>query len=215
MRNYRKFSSNINHDSISDYGIILDLDETLIKSKKFNMDIDEIIISNLLLKKRIFEIKLVDCVTPRGKGVIEYMKVLKRPGLDEFLEWCHNYFRVVIVNSAGKERYVEAIVDKIFHKDKHPYLVYHYDQCNMDKGYAIKSIKSLYKANPELENIVPMNKMFALDDNDYTYEENPKNGILIKKYKPFKNLDNINEDDGEFERVKEYVISFKNKNSIY
>lgn len=214
-KNYRKFPLNVNYESQSEYGIILDLDETLIKSKKYGLNVEDKIISDLLLSGRMFEIKLIDCVGPKGRGNIEYMKVLKRPGLDSFINWCINYFRIVIVYSAGQERYVESIVDKIFPINKHPYIVYHYDNCNVDKGYVNKPIKEMYIDNPELEDIVPMKRMFALDDNDYTYEENEKNGLLIGKFKPFKNLSNINDDDGELERIKKHILKYKNKKSIY
>lgn len=214
QRNYRKFEKNVNYKSISNYGIVLDLDETLIKSKKFKVKVDDDVILGWLMSSRMFEIKLVDCTTPKGEGDIYYMKVLKRYGLDEFLDWCHKYFRVVIVYSAGKERYVEAIVDGIFKYDKHPYLVYHRDNCSVGStGDTLKPLVDMYAENPELNDIVPIQRMFCLDDNDYTYENNPHNGILIPKFSPFKKLSEV--DDNELFKVITYVESFRYKDSIY
>lgn len=214
MRNYRKFLKNVNYNSISDYGIVLDLDETLIRSKKYKIKVSDDLVLSWLMSGRMFEIKLIDCVTPKGTGVIEYMKVIKRHNLDWFLNWCYDYFRVVIVYSAGKERYVESIVDGIFRYDRHPYIVYHRDNCYEDSnGNTLKPLEKMYKHNPELSDIVPIERMFCLDDNDYTYGDNPQNGILIDKFSPFKDLSKL--DDDELVRVKKYIESFKNKRSIY
>jgi TFIIF-interacting CTD phosphatase-like protein len=213
MKRYRKFHKNINHDSITEFGIVLDLDETLIKAENFKIPLSFDIHDKLVYEERIFTIKLIDCASPKGMGKIEYHKIIKRYNLDKFIRECNRIFRVVIVWSAGMERYVESIVDKIFPLDKHPYITYTRNQCDFSEGYSVKDLRQMYFDNPELNDIVPLNKMFVLDDNDYTFERNIKNGILIEKFLPLEHPETIFQDDGELRRVLQYVLTFKT--SIY
>jgi TFIIF-interacting CTD phosphatase-like protein len=48
---------------------------------------------------------------------------VKRPHLDEFLDFCFKTFKRVIVWSAGTSDYVEAVVNHIFRDSKTPHLV--------------------------------------------------------------------------------------------
>ena len=54
----------------------------------------------------------------------------KRPHVDDFIDHCFETFDMVIIWSAGTEKYVNKVVENLFYKRK-PHHVFHRDHCLM------------------------------------------------------------------------------------
>lgn len=196
-----KFDNNFK-TSFTDNVIILDLDETLIHSFDGFDDLHRLQIltdpKKLDIRKRIYVLHLDDPVDAKGTGYVEKMWGIKRPYLDDFLRFCFSYFKLVIVWTAGVERYAEGIINHIFKDIGKPHLIFARNKCVNGAKPISKIIQAMVKkdfyelnnASSELVNLIengyvlsPEN-FLSLDDKTYTYENNPNNGIQIPEFKP-------------------------------
>ena len=149
----------INYNSTTDFSIILDLDETLIHTFVNNIDVEAL--------DDMDYIKL-------GKDTLFF---IKRPFLDQFLLFCHDYFHKVIIWSAGEDKYVKKIVDIIF-KDLKLDLVWARSKCSKkNHGKPIQKIID----NTEM---VSLGLTFFIDDKDFNLLDDLKNGIIIPEFSP-------------------------------
>ncbi|KAK9031150.1 hypothetical protein V6N11_032537 [Hibiscus sabdariffa] len=135
--------------------IVLDLDETLVHSmtdpRPPNYDF---------------------IVTPFLNGVTMNFYVLKRPGVDEFLEAISKKYEVVVF-TAGLEPYASSLLDLLDPKGLISHRLYR-DSCNQPEER--KFTKDLSKIGRELGKVV------IVDDNPRSYALQPENGIPIKKF---------------------------------
>ncbi|KAK8487641.1 hypothetical protein V6N13_063015 [Hibiscus sabdariffa] len=150
--------------------IVLDLDETLVHSspdpppEKYDF----------MIKPSIY-----------GQGMNFY--VLKRPGVDEFLEAISKKYEVVVF-TAGLEPYASLLLDVLDPKGLISHRLYR-DSCKqVGKGRFVKDLSTLGR---DLDRVV------IVDDNPKSYSLQPANGIPIKRFEH-------DVEDRELEKLAEF-----------
>ena len=177
--------------------IMLDLDSTLIfTSDNFDNYTDLELYSNpkhMYLRNHIYKFDVIDVVDKPGTGVKSSMWGIMRPHVNEFLDFCFDYFANVIVWSAGQLRYVHAICDVLFtDPEKQPCLIWSYDDCEKTDNFLYKPLMKIpEQAFPS----IGLDKIFALDDNEITFSKNKDNALHIPPYEPELTPKGIVEDD--------------------
>lgn len=200
-------------DSMTDKCIYLDLDQTLVSTADEKYGLEYLyklkILANpslMHLRKRIYHVVVEDLEKP-GYGSKYEMWGITRPHLQEFLEFCFSYFKLVIVYSAGKRQYVESIVDHIFKDLPYPHLVLSYDDIKKNKdGDVIKPITSVIGGNDLTKKYVRNTNTLGLDDLKSTYSENKGNGILIPAYEPELNERSLAADDDALLKLQDWLM---------
>ena len=176
------------------FGIVLDLDSTLICTQ------DEVELSDLgilrnpahvALRRRIYHLSAPDVESKRGTGENYKFWGSCRPHAFDFLDFCFDYFETVVVWSAGRPRYVEALVDFLFKDLPHPDLVLTREDCvpSYERGTReeilekpLTKVVARFAAGPKRPRLAGL---LALDDNPTTFAgPNPDNAILIPRYEP-------------------------------
>jgi hypothetical protein len=200
---YRTDFNKIRAQPLSDKVIVLDLDETLVHSHPDpNVDaLKELKIysdPNLIdLRPRIYKITMEDVVHKRGTGDKTEMWGVFRPYVREFLIHCFNYFKIVIVWSAGRKNYVHTIVDQLFAGLRRPHVIFTYDDLEkLHNGTLIKPLNKLMEKVTGLHKYMNLSNTFIIDDRTSVFQEpNPGNGIEIPAYKPKFHIENLREND--------------------
>lgn len=198
---YKTNLSKIPERSITDKCIVLDLDETLVHTcgesnidtlKKLNIFSDP---KDIDLRRRIYKIVMDDVVNKKGEGIKTEMWGITRPHLTEFLIWCFTYFKIVAVWSAGKDRYVNSIVDFIFKDIKRPHVVWTYNELDkLSDNTLIKPLSKMINGVPGLSKYMSLDNTVIVDDrNSVYYVPNPHNGIQIPAYRP--NFNTVSEEE--------------------
>jgi len=181
----------MNAKSLTKFILVLDLDSTLIHSYSDMKKYEKLKIHSLNheLKERVYDFELVDVSETPGSGIINKMWGIYRPHLKEFIHFACMYFEEIRIWSAGKFKYVSAIVDSIFDGDRNklPSVVKTYEDCQMTGNNIYKPLKKFDCGD--------MNRIFALDDRSDTFSLNPGNGIKIPIYEPNATLKDIMEDE--------------------
>ncbi|XP_068322438.1 uncharacterized protein [Pyrus communis] len=149
--------------------VLLDLDETLVHSvtgpppKKFDF-----------------------VVRPRIRGKIMTFYVVKRPGVDEFLEKLGNKYEVVVF-TAGLREYATLVLDRLDRKRVISHRLYR-DTCTEVNGRFVKDLSGLGR---------DLSRLVIVDDNPNAYCFQPENAVPIR---PF--VDDVA--DRELRRVLEF-----------
>jgi len=194
---------------LTNKAIVLDLDSTLICTSDEKVMLRDLKIMNspnhLKLRRRIYQFPIETGVD----GTQEIYWGVIRPGVNEFLRFCFDYFRYVIVWTAGKRPYAEAVVEVLFRGLPQPHLVWAYENCVSEviRGRAekIKPLTELVKKSglPELS----LENMFALDDNPSTYHRNPFNALPIPGYVPnHKSVTSLEADDTALPCLQKWLM---------
>ena len=120
-----------------------------------------------------------------------------RPYVREFLIHCFNYFKIVIVWSAGRKNYVHTIVDQLFAGLRRPHVIFTYDDLEkLHNGTLIKPLNKLIEKVPGLNRYMSLENTFIIDDRTSVFQEpNPGNGIEIPAYKPAFNVKGLRTED--------------------
>jgi TFIIF-interacting CTD phosphatase-like protein len=185
---------------LTNYNIVLDLDETLIHSFNGRVHPDQMNIDEMnTLRTRLFEFK----VTEPGE-LEEYnytINGIKRPHLDDFLIFCSGYFQNVIIWSAGESRYVKKIVEYIFRDLNYPDLVLTRDHIFSYRGVTIKPLEYLISSSITEENT------FVVDDKLETFILNKDNAIKIPPYDPNPSFVELKEEENSLKRLIEWFKS--------
>lgn len=186
----------------SSQGIILDIDETLIHSMETMDQLENMgLLKNydsMDLRKRIYLMNLPDVVGAKGTGNITPIWGIKRPGLEEFLNFCFDHFRFVAIWSAGKSRYVHCLVDIMFNLESgnYPHVVFTRNHCEADEnGILVKPIDKMINSHSDISKVLSRENCFIIDDRETTFGRNPDNGIIIPAYDPQPNISDLNEND--------------------
>lgn len=180
--------------TLKKYTIVFDLDETLIHT----IDNNE---WNSIVNKNDYINNVFD--------LDEDTKVIKRPGLDKFLDFVSNKFYKVGVWSAGIKPYVESIVSNIFKKN--PHIVYSRFDCDYKIIYpygettAVKPLELIWDKNI---GFTPINT-FMIEDKYDTSLYNPHNLILIPAFKPLKDI-NMIKNDNTLEKLMDFFTTLDN-----
>lgn len=187
----------------TDKYIVLDIDATLVHTH----DIDEDGVSGLTkftmlniysdrekikYRRNLYLMKLIDINQESGSGDITMLTGIYRPYLRIFLDFCKNYFKGVVIWSAGQKKYVEKMVEIMFpHTNYQPLIVYTYEDCVVGSGdYLKKPLSKLYK-DKRLKGLLNEKNTFVLDDRDDTFSLNPKNGIQIPVFESDMSIEDI------------------------
>ncbi len=182
--------------------IVLDLDETLIHT--FDST-DSAKTLRLLTDPRHIEIRkecyILDFYDAREDKQY-HMWGIRRPYLDEFLDFCFNKFGLVIVWTAGSADYADAIVNAIFNTA--PHLIFSREHCREFRGNIVKPLKDLFDYEPKLSKLTSLDNMIMIDDVTANFKFNPKNGITIHSFNP-RITDIIHTDDDYLLLVKDYI----------
>jgi TFIIF-interacting CTD phosphatase-like protein len=158
------------------------------------------------LKRRCYCIKLAH-VEEKGDGSTYSFWGIKRHYLEEFLLFCFNYFKLVIVWSAGKKNYVNAIVDNIFKNLRKPHLVWTFDDIDTDKdGNVEKPITKLINSNFIYKHHLNPAKIIVVDDNVTTFVKNKKNAICIPPFEPELNVAALSTEDTALLQLKYWLL---------
>ncbi|GKU92413.1 hypothetical protein SLEP1_g6145 [Rubroshorea leprosula] len=146
--------------------IFLDLDETLVHSSQDPPQ------------------KMYDFVVkPVIEGQIMNFYVLKRPGVDKFLEEISKKYEVVVF-TAGLKQYASLVLDALDPKGLISHRLYR-DSCRCVEGRYVKDLSEMGR---------DMRRVVIVDDNPNSYSLQPENAIPII---PF--LDDVN--DRELEKL--------------
>jgi hypothetical protein len=213
---YKSALDGIPFKSLTNKCIVLDLDETLVHSNE-NMDqLQELGIMtdpNLLdLRRRTYQIVMDDVVYKKGEGVKTTIWGILRPHVKEFLVSCFSYFKVVIVWSAGKRKYVDAIVDFLFKDIKRPHVIYSYDQCERTStNLLVKPLAKMIENESGLHKYMSLKNTYIIDDRNTVYAgyigDNPDNGIQIPAYKPSFNIHSLRSDDIALKQLMTWFLN--------
>lgn len=212
MSIYKTALDKIPFKALTNKCIVLDLDETLVHS---NDDIDLLKSLSIMtdpklidLRNRTYEISMDDVVYRKGEGIKTEMWGIVRPHVKEFLIACFSYFKVVAVWSAGKKKYVEAIVDFLFKDIKRPHIVYSRDECERTtENVLTKPIEKMIKNEPGLSKYMSLDNTFIIDDRKSVYEgPNPNNGIQIPPYAPDFNIRTMRNDDTALKQLMTWLL---------
>ena len=201
---YKTTLDGIPFKALTNKCIVLDLDETLVHSNENMEQLQNLgILTNpdlIDLRRRTYQISMDDVVYKKGEGVKTNMWGIVRPHVKEFLVSCFSYFKVVIVWSAGKRKYVDAIVDFLFKDIKRPHIVYSYDECERtSNNLIVKPLTKMIENESGLDKYMSLENSFIIDDRKTVYDgyigDNPDNGIQIPAYKPAFNIHSLRSDD--------------------
>ncbi len=212
---YKTALDGIPFKSLTNKCIVLDLDETLVHSNENMEQLKELEIMtdpNLIdLRRRTYQITLDDVVYKKGEGVKTIIWGILRPHVKEFLVSCFAYFKVVIVWSAGKRKYVDAIVDFLFKDIRRPHVVYTYDQCERtSNNLIVKPLTKMIQNVPGLSKYMRLDNSFIIDDRNTVYAgyigDNPDNGIQIPPYSPAFNIHSLRSDDIALKQLMTWML---------
>jgi len=210
--------------TISNHCIFLDLDHTLLETQdsmneflsvikqknKLNPSILRRLYhinTNSIKNCRIYNNKNKEFLDTKVKDLIDNdLWGITRPYLDEFLLFCRNYFKKVIVWSAGKRNYVLSLIDTLFKRvGYYPDYVFTYDHIKFnDEGYVVKPLRQIIKKINDP--YVRIDNSFFIDDTFSTFEENIENGILIPKYETKGIIKNFNKNDDCLNYLMDWFI---------
>jgi len=166
---------------ITDKCIVLDLDHTLLNTFN-NVDFSGYCRlyndpNTLPIRLRLYHYELTDVFTEPGVGVQTSITGIFRPHVETFLQFCLRYFKRVIVWSAGRTRYVEALTDRLFRDLRDPDLILTWDDC-VQEPEVIKPLQQIW----DLQLGCTPENTLIVDDTQRTFQQNPDNAILIPPY---------------------------------
>jgi len=176
-------------DTITTKAIVLDIDETLINA---STDMELLEVSGIMtdpklmkFRDRIGIVKIPDVLAARGSGTRTDLWFVKRPYLREFLIFCFAYFRVVVIWSAGADKYVKNIVQNLFQGIRPPVVTYtRLNSFQKSPTVFTKPLTKLIAEQPDLAKFMTLKNTLILDDKTVSFENDPNNGVLIPKYDP-------------------------------
>ncbi|CAH2034382.1 unnamed protein product [Thlaspi arvense] len=155
---YKKLKNHENQPHRNDMKrtIVLDLDETLVHSSmeppvRVNVDF-------------MVRIKIEGAVIP--------MFVVKRPGVDEFLERISKNYRVAVF-TAGLPEYASQVLDKLDKNRVISQRLYR-DSCTEISGRYAKDLSLVARTD--------LGSVLLVDDNPFSYSLQPDNGVHIKQF---------------------------------
>ncbi|KAF3451333.1 hypothetical protein FNV43_RR07428 [Rhamnella rubrinervis] len=110
-------------------------------------------------------------VRPRIEGEVLNYYVLKRPGVDEFLEALADRYEVVVF-TAGLKEYASLVLDRLDRKGVIAHRLYR-DSCKEVEGRLVKDLSELGR---ELKSVV------IVDDNPNSYMLQPGNAVPVRAF---------------------------------
>lgn len=206
---YPVAADTITTQSITDMSVILDLDSTLLNTQESFDDFKKLSIMtnpNLLhIKKRCYCIRMKEAA---DNSAYNFWGI-KRNHLDEFLLFCFNYFKYVIVWSAGNHSYVNSIVLDLFKNLRPPHFVWSKDDCvweGKEKDITIKPLSKLINSDFGKKHNLRIDRMIHIDDNETTFSKNLRNAINIPPYDPEPTIEDLEQADTALLQIKYWLL---------
>jgi hypothetical protein len=171
-------------ESLTDLNLVLDIDDTLVQT--FD-DIQQLYKCPIMknskyypVRKRVYILKFDNQEEEETEEDVVWG--VKRPHIDDFLAFASEYFRNVVVWSAGTYDYVHAIVKNLFKNIPCPTRVFTRNDCHQSEEFGYeKPLMKIYSAIPEMN---PRNT-FIIDDRQEVFSrKDPHNGIIIPPFSP-------------------------------
>lgn len=196
---------NVNNFSLTNFILILDIDETLAHTNDKNNSWHNLKIRSdpkkLDLRDRSYVFNLRYDVE---KSDLTWG--IKRPHLKEFLLFCFNYFKIVIIWSAGTYNYVHSLTEILFDGVYEPTLILTRDDCVTTENGIEKPFWKLLEVYPELKDYVWFDQkiegstdyfknVFIVDDRKVNFRQNPNNGIQIPEFFTSDKIDDLRKED--------------------
>lgn len=183
--------------------IVLDLDETLVKTCEDMVSLKN---SKLLTNPDYYHVRsrLYNIYLEKSKPCLWG---IKRAYLDEFLEFCFQYFKYVVVWSAGMNDYVHEICSIIFKDHPCPDAILTRDDCVYHRGKYTKPLEKVH----DLFNIRKCNTIIV-DDRDDIVENNSGYGIVIEPFDPHPRKFAETDTDDTLLKIKEWL---ENEHVVY
>jgi TFIIF-interacting CTD phosphatase-like protein len=198
----------VNKNAKTDKVLVLDLDESLLHTFNEKSELkageDLRIMTNpktMDLRSRVYNLNIE---TDRGSGNSSVMWGIKRPHLDEFLNFVNDYAMLNIVYTAGIYEYGHSIVDNVFSNSFEPNAILTRNNCEPVGNSYEKPFWKMVKEVPELEGFIKydgtkgsdnVKNVLIIDDRKVSFRQNPNNGILIPAYDPRTTLESLRQDD--------------------
>jgi hypothetical protein len=135
------------------------------------------------VRKRVYVLKFdADNDDDMEEGEEDLIWGVKRPHMDEFLEFAYDYFRNIVIWSAGTYEYVHAIVKNLFKSFPCPTKIFTRNDCAHSDEYGYeKPLDKIYEAIPEMN---PKNTILIDDRQEVFVRKDPHNGIIIPPFTP-------------------------------
>jgi len=163
--------------------IVLDLDSTLIFTLDDMDDLYKLIESGEDLDWLSAHTYLIEISDPNEEGFSgSYTMIgIFRPYLVEFITYAIERFDNILIWSAGRRKYVGAIVERIFPSlDYKPPIILNYDDTEIgDDGVVTKKLEKLFNMKECSANV---KNTFVVDDRSDTFDHNVENGILCPPF---------------------------------
>jgi RNA polymerase II subunit A small phosphatase-like protein len=137
---------------------------------------------------------------------VSYYNIFKRPDLESFLAFAHQYFKIGIWSSAGDD-YVVEVVNGIMPSEIQPEFVWGGSKCTIkldqDSGeyYPLKNAKKLKKLGYDLDRII------MVDDSPEKLQANYGNAVIVAPYFG-------DEVDHELVLLQSYLLTLKDRKDI-
>jgi hypothetical protein len=179
-----------NEDSLTDLNLVLDIDDTLVQT--FD-DIKSLYKCPIMknskyypVRKRVYILKFDSLADDEDEqeetSEDEMVWGVKRPHIDQFLEFANQYFRNIVIWSAGTYEYVHAIVKNLFKNMPCPTRIFTRNDCAQSDEYGYeKPLEKVYKAIPEMNSY---NTILIDDRQEVFSRKDPENGIIIPPFSP-------------------------------
>lgn len=189
--------------------VILDIDATLLYTADDNSDYEKFLrgIKSPYLRRRVYDFSQPSKYTEkRGKGSTFPIVGVTRPGLDEFLDFCFNYFSIVTIWSSGTKDYVDGIVTRIFGNIGTPNVVYSRNDCIITGDNRHKPIAEMIRRENGFDGEMTLENTLLIDDLDTNAIDNPDNILLIPEYEPEMSEVGIMKPDDAFDKIKAWLL---------
>lgn len=194
-------SKTLNRKTTTNNCLILDLDETLVHTFEETAILKKLKPhKNPALRPRIYHKSICE---PNDEFE---MWGVSRPHLEEFLEFCFSYFKIVAVWSAGTTRYVEEIVDLIFPVNSPPHIIFTRSDCEMIDDVTKKSLFKMIEMEPLLKDVMTIQNTLIIDDRCDVWDVCPLNVIKIPAYVPQPTIETMLKDDIALEQIRWWLI---------
>jgi len=176
-----------NPESLTEFNLVLDIDDTMVQT--FD-EIDSLYKCPIMknskfypVRKRVYILKF-DSENDEDMEEDEEDMIwgVKRPHIDEFLEFANEYFRNIVIWSAGTYEYVHVIVKNLFKNFPCPTKIFTRNDCTHSDEYGYeKPLEKIYEVIPEMNS---KNTILIDDRQEVFIRKDPHNGIVIPPFTP-------------------------------
>jgi hypothetical protein len=178
---FKKTSPN----SLTEHNLVLDIDDTLVQTFE---DIHQLYKCPIMknskyypVRKRLYILNFEDSDEDKESDDNKVWGV-KRPHIEDFLIFATQYFRNVVIWSAGTYDYVHSIVKNIFKNLPCPTKVFTRNDCFQSEEFGYeKPLQKVFSQIPEMNSY----NTFLIDDRQEVFSrKDPDNGIIIPPFSP-------------------------------